>query len=472
MRTARLGWIIAGAILSLFFVALLAGAGVVLWAHSQRDADGYLSARSGPMFTSGFAFTSPGITLAAARDDWVPSGMVDAVRVEATGTAPGSLFVGIARTADADRYLADVSHEQVRDINAGHLMMRTGGTQRRAVPGTRVPSPPTAQPFWAAQASGPGRQTVSWRVQPGKWTAVVMNADGSAQVSASITVGVKTGALLPIGLGLLGAGIIMAAGCGVLFWVGLRRRSGAADDAPPATVSAPPGSYPLRLDGHLDPHTSRWLWLVKWLLIIPHVIVLGLLWVAVSVLTLAAGVAILFTGRYPRSIFGFTVGVLRWSWRVSFYSIGAFGTDRYPPFTLAPDPTFPAELDVDYPERVSRPLVLVKWLLALPHLVIVGVLAGGLGQVWSAHFAGGVIAVLALLGAITLAVTGRYSQPIFDIVVGLNRWVYRVAAYVLLLRDEFPPFRLDAGGPDPGSWLRLTGEPSNTPPARPTVPAS
>ena len=199
-----------------------------------------------------------------------------------------------------------------------------------------------------------------------------------------------------------------------------------------------PATYPLVLRGDLDKPIHRWLFLVKWLLLLPHLIILALLSIALAVSLVICFFAILFTASYPRGLFGFNVGVLRWWWRVSFYGYAALGTDRYPPFSLDRDPVYPADLTMEYSQQLNRWLVLVKWLLAVPHLLVVTIFNGGYGK-WG----GGLVWLLTVIAGFANLFAGEYPETIFRLVMGLNRWSFRVAAYTLLMADKYPPFSLD-----------------------------
>jgi hypothetical protein len=204
-------------------------------------------------------------------------------------------------------------------------------------------------------------------------------------------------------------------------------------------------SSPVNLKADLSKPPSRALWLVKWLLLIPHWIVLAFLWVAYIVVGIIVFLAILFTGKFPRKLFNFKVGVLRWTWRVGFYGYWILGTDEYPPFSLKSLEDYPADLEVEYPEKLSRGLIFVKWFLAVPHYLCLSPLMGW--GIW--HYADdvgapviGFIFVLVLIIAFVLLFTKKYNEDIFKLNTGIVQWTFRVLAYIGLMTDQYPPFKL------------------------------
>ena len=492
MKVGRIVMIVIGSLLALIGFALLAGATAGLIAHATQRTDGFFQTGEVRLASATYAITSDRVDLESepGEADWlVDRGALGTVRLTIDPGGPTPIFAGIGPTADVARYLDGVPHDAIRDFE-----LSPDRVIYRRVPGEAAPEPPEEQEFWVAQVTAEQPDDLTWEVESGDWTVVVMNADGSRGVDADARLGIKVDWLLPALIGLLVAGVILLAGGATLVIVGGRGLARPAQPvtgptpaewpAPGAVLAAPtayadavvrpaPAAYPLQLTGRLDADLSRGLWLVKWLLAIPHYIVLFFLWIAFAVVTFIAFFAILFTGRYPRGLFDFNVGVLRWSWRVGYYSYSTLGTDRYPPFSLR-SLDYPADLMVQYPEQLSRGLVLVKWwLLAIPQYLLLAVFEGGWWLGWSepsdAQWAGdfpGLIGLLVLFAAVALLFTGRYPVTIFGFVMGLNRWVYRVIAYATLMTDQYPPFRLDQGGDDI-STVREDGGPV-PPPAPPT----
>lgn len=448
MSKGRIAVVIVGALIGLFAIGLIIGGGGLIWANeTQRDADGFFSTDEFDLSSGWYAVTSADVDLGARPGDWFPSGPLATVRLEVDSTDGQPVFVGIGPTDDVEDYLDGVAVSEVDRIGIN------GAVSYHNVSGSATPAPPGEQTFWAASASGDQSQTITWDLEQGSWMVVVMNADASQGVTVGAIAAASTDLLALVAAGLIAAGVVIGVVAAVMI---------VAAVAGTRTISAPAaageyGPYPVRVEGDLDPGLSRWQWLFKWLLGIPHFVVLAFLWAAFIFMSVVAFFAILFTGRYPRSIFDFNVGVMRWSWRVAYYTYGVNGTDQYPPFSLG-DTDYPARFDVAYPESLSRGLVLVKWwLLAIPHYLIVGLFTSGV--VWwtteigsgntVAEAGSGLIGILVFIAMVILLVTGRYPQGLFDLVMGLNRWVLRVGAYVSLMRDEYPPFRLDTGGSEP-----------------------
>ena len=192
-----------------------------------------------------------------------------------------------------------------------------------------------------------------------------------------------------------------------------------------ATVAGAPG-YPLRYEVEYPEELSRWLIFVKGLLAIPHIIILYFLLAATNVVTFIAFFAILFTKRYPRGLFDFVVNVNRWGANVMAYQM--LFRDEYPPFSWEPG-EYAVTYEVDYPEEMNRWLPLVKWLLAIPHVIVLLFL-----------FIGAYVALMIAFFAILF--TKRFPRGLFDFIVGVHRWNYRVSVYTNLQRDEYPPFSL------------------------------
>jgi hypothetical protein len=433
--------LVLGSILGLAAIALLLAGSAAIWAdQTQRDDDGYFTTSFERYETPLYALTWEDIEIGDVSETpgWAVDRLGD-VRVLASSVTGRDLFIGIGPADEVRAYLAGVGHDEIEEgFDPDDLRTTAGGAPASA---------PGEQDFWAASTTGDGNESLSWDVDAGTWSLVVMNDDGSRAVAAEVQLGANPDFVLQLGIVLLAIAAVVGLGAGLAIFFGVRSHARAAGGG---TIGAEPiapvaEAYPVAVEARLDEPLSRWLWLVKWFLAIPHYVVLALLWLAFVVTTVVAGLSILFTGRYPRGIFDFNVGVLRWTWRVGFYALHALGTDRYPPFSLGPEPDYPATLDVPYPQRLSRGLVLVKsWLLALPHLLIVTLFGGGVVWGWSGRTVDwpGLIAILAVVAGVVLLVRGRHPRDVFELLVGLNRWVYRVIAYVALMRDEYPPFRL------------------------------
>lgn len=446
--------LVIGVLLALVGLPLLLGGVGLGWAMAtQRDDDGFFTTPTEQLDTDTVGLSSEVVDLGeAGPDDWWADRDLATVRLRARSTGTASVFIGIAPSTAVAGYLGRASYDEISDLRTDpfdySLTRRgTGGDLRTA---------PTDQTFWTAQASGAGTQSLTWDLEPGSYTAVIMNLDGSPGVAVDLSAGGRLDLLAPLawGLGLLGGAVILGGALLVGYGALPPTTAGPRQAAPGRPPHAGHPDTPVTLLGAQDQRLNRGLWLVKWLLAIPHFVVLVLLWLIFVVLTVVAFFAILFSGRYPRRIFDTNVGILRWSWRVQFYATAAIGTDRYPPFSLSRT-DYPADLDIAYPGRLSRGLVLVKWwLLALPQLIVLGVLTGSwqFGDADGLQVAaGGLIGALTLAAGLLLLFTGRYPASLFDLLVGLNRWVYRVIAYVALMTDTYPPFRLDQGPADPGT---------------------
>jgi hypothetical protein len=210
-------FIVAG-LLALFSLGLLAAGGLLLWGDSKTDEDGFLSTRTERFATNTFALSSDNLDIALDGADWIiDRDRFGEIRLTVDSNEP--VFAGIAPTADVRRYLRGAGHDLVTDIDYSPFQ-----ADYRRLNGDRRPARPSAQGFWAVSLEGSGRQTLSWDVEDGDWSVVVMNADASRGVDVDVKAGAKVDFLDSIGWGAIISGLIALSLSALLAVVGIRRR--------------------------------------------------------------------------------------------------------------------------------------------------------------------------------------------------------------------------------------------------------
>lgn len=237
MRPQKVVLLVLGSIAALLGLALTAAGGVLVGIHAtQRDDDGYYTSSIERFETPTYALTSEDIQLHVDADgrDWGPLRDIGTARIEAQSQG-AAIFVGIARHEDVERFLAASAHDELTDVTFDPFEP----TYRRQA-GDVPPAAPGGQGFWAASATGAGPQTLTWDIESGDWDVVVMNADASRGVTVDASVSIKTGLLLPIGIGLLAGGLAAGAAAAVLIVVALRKEDSGRGSARPAAQDHTP----------------------------------------------------------------------------------------------------------------------------------------------------------------------------------------------------------------------------------------
>ena len=238
MRPYKVVLLVLGSIAALLGLALTAAGGVLVGVHAtQRNADGYYTSSTERFETPTYALTSEDIRLGTDPEgrDWGPLRNIGTARIEVQSTSGAAVFVGIARHDDVDRFLAASAHDELTDVSFDPFE----ATYRHRA-GEVQPAAPAGQGFWVASATGAGRQALTWDIEAGDWDVVVMNADASRGVTVDATAGVKTGLLLPIGIGLLAGGLATGGAAAVLTVVALKKEEGGPAAARPATRDQAP----------------------------------------------------------------------------------------------------------------------------------------------------------------------------------------------------------------------------------------
>ncbi len=215
---ARIAAMVAAALVTLLSLGLLAAGGVLLWADGQKDGSGYITTDGDRFATNSNALATDTLDVDIDGAEWILNrDNYGKVRLAVEPRNGKPVFVGIGRTSDVSRYLAQADHDEVTDVEFAPFR-----ANYRRISGAQAPERPGGQRFWAATSQGEGTQTVEWEVEDGSWSIVAMNADATRGVDVTVRAGAElpvlgTAGWITLAAGLIGLGV--AAGLTV---VGIR----------------------------------------------------------------------------------------------------------------------------------------------------------------------------------------------------------------------------------------------------------
>lgn len=188
------------------------------------------------------------------------------------------------------------------------------------------------------------------------------------------------------------------------------------------------GEYPVDVDAQLLPEYSRFMPLIKWLIVIPHYVVLFFLGIGAAFVAFIAFFATLFTARYPEGMWNYMYGVQRWAMRVMAYVM--LITDKYPPFTLQETPDDTIQLKAEYPERVSRWRPFFAWLIVIPYMIVASLIFM-------------VAQICSFFAFFTIIFTRKIPEGLFNVIRNGFTWYMRANFYSYWMSTEYPPFEWD-----------------------------
>ncbi len=212
---------VAAGLLLLLGVGMLVGGGALRLADSTlRDDAGFVMGNTHTWRSPGYAVRSESAEIDTDSTTLdLPARLLGTMTATADPATPNGVFLGVARTADVERYLAGVAQSTLVDPfdedGAPTITFVDGGS-----PGVA----PTDATFWAASASGRGPQQISWEPEDGEWTLVVMNGEGTTPVAADVAIGAEVPVLDTVGTVLLVAGLVVVGLSGIGLWLAVRQR--------------------------------------------------------------------------------------------------------------------------------------------------------------------------------------------------------------------------------------------------------